>query len=156
MPGIPRLSLFLIVTLLAGCAKETGAPADSKVVEAAFNAGARPADMIRQPARVFVGGTKWVYLAVDRTATDEMMDAQNTFELDVLRRRGKAFRVPVNTFVEVVGREDSLTKVRVAKVPERVYTGREGWLRYEYVLSVSHEETNTSTLPWYSPGQRVP
>ena len=82
---------------------------------------------------------------------DDMLDAQSRSDLDVLRRRGKAFRVPSNTFVEVVGREDHLTKVRVTKVrtmvPERVYTGREGWTRKEYVLSVSRDEMTAPGLP---------
>ena len=118
----------------------------------ASNAEVEPVTEIGAPARAFIDGSQWIYLAVDRDAMDELIDVQNASDLDALRdlgQQGKVFRVPNNTTVEVVERGGLLTKVRATE-QDRVYTGREGWLQYEFVQPAGRDEAAAVGLPEYT------
>ncbi|NBC18640.1 MAG: hypothetical protein GVY18_15155, partial [Bacteroidetes bacterium] len=112
----------------------------------------QPVTEVGAQARAFLDGNQWLYLAVDRDAMDELIDAQNASDLNGLRRlgqEGKVFRIPNNTTVEVVERDGALTKVRATE-QDRVYTGREGWLQYEFVLPAGRDEAAATGLPDYT------
>lgn len=111
-----------------------------------------PVTEVGAPARAFIEGAQWIYLAVDRDAMDELIDVQNASDLDGLRslgQQGKVFRIPNNTSVEVVERGGLLTKVRATE-QDRVYTGREGWLQYEFVKPAGRNEAAAAGLPDYT------
>lgn len=149
-----HISLLAFIVLLAGCAAETDAPAISKVetAEGGSDALDEAVTEVGASARAFIEDGQWIYLAVDRDAMDELMDAQNASDLDGLRRLGqqdKVFRVPNNTTVEVVERGGLLTKVRATE-QDRVYTGREGWLQYEFVQPAGRDEAAAAGLPDYT------
>ncbi len=154
MPNILRSSLLALIGLLAGCAAETDAPAIPEAETAAEASDPRGESVteVGAPARAFIEGNQWIYLVVNRDAMDELMDVQNASDLDGLRRlaqQDKVFRIPNNTAVEVVERGGLLTKVRATE-QDRVYTGREGWLQYEFVQPAGRNEAAATGLPDYT------
>lgn len=149
-----RPSILALILLLAGCTAETEAPAtpEAELDTEASNAQNKPVTKVGAPARAFIEGSQSIYLAVNRDAMDELIDVQNASDLDGLQslgQQGKVFGIPNNTSVEVVEHSGLLTKVRVTE-QDRVYTGREGWLQYEFVQPAGRDEAAASGLPDYT------
>ncbi len=152
MPNALHLSLLALLVLSAGCAAEPDVSATSETVSETPESHVEPVSEVGAPARAFIEGAQWVYLAADRDAMDELMDAQNASDLDRLRVLGqqdKVFRIPNNTAVEIVERGGLLTKVRATE-QDRVYTGREGWLQAEFVQPAGRDESAAAGLPEYT------
>lgn len=86
-------------------------------------------------ARAYVEGARWVYLAADSDAMEELVDAQNASDVEAVRRlgrEGKVIRVSNNTDVQVVSTTPLLTEVRITE-DGLALTGSEGWLQRGFV-----------------------
>lgn len=155
--GWIAITLFLFVAWLFEDVWRSSAPDEVPTPAETVGAVDMPVRQAGSSARAYIEGSQSLYLAVDREAMDELIDVQNALDVDGLRqlaRQGQVFSIPNNTLVEVVDGSALLTKVRVTE-QGRVYSGREGWLAYEAVVSAERDEEALAGLPEYTVLDRI-